>query len=105
MRVFGDGRDGGREATCEMPIDWSRTVVGGSSVWRGEFAPGGLLLPGGPFRDWVAGTSAGMEKPVELLNRFKVLVPRVAPVLVEMCLIFFARRLIHRGNDNGSQHQ
>lgn len=36
LQAFGDGRDGGREATCEMPIDWSKTVIGGSSIWNGR---------------------------------------------------------------------
>lgn len=36
LQAFGDGRDGGREAVCEMPIDWSRTSGGGSSIWSGK---------------------------------------------------------------------
>lgn len=36
LQAFGDGRDGGREAVCEVPIDWSRTSVGGTSTWSGK---------------------------------------------------------------------
>lgn len=38
LSVFGDGPDGGREATCDMPIEWSRTAVPGqdSATWRGR---------------------------------------------------------------------
>jgi hypothetical protein len=36
LQAFGDSGDGGREAICEVPIDWSKTVLGTSGTWTGK---------------------------------------------------------------------
>lgn len=46
MQVFGDGRDGGREATFEGSINWAATVLGARGADRAEDAPACDANPG-----------------------------------------------------------